>query len=238
MKHSVTLLGLAVAGASSLQAATITAGDPATGGIGYSFQVEMGGNDSGQFSSHVGAWSWEDQGVAPAGGEGWTHTSNWVALTLTQATVLTLTLERDATVPFAGSGNVGGFAAVDSMVPSFTLWQGWDNDLMPAAAAATLGYDPATAHDHHTYTNTGAVLWAEDLTYVTHTANSTLESITVAIPLAAGQYSLALGSEAPSLDSPPRQGYRASFLTTVPEPGSASLALLAVLAGFVRRRRA
>jgi MYXO-CTERM domain-containing protein len=237
-KRLLTLLA-ALAGGTSAHAATPIAGDPLEGGIAYAYQLTLGGSDSGQQSSHVGAWSWEDQGIAPAGGEGWTHTSNWFALTLTQDSVLTLTIERDPTVPFVGSGNVGGFAAVDSMFPSFTLWRNWDNDLMTPEAAADLGYpDPLAAHDHHVFANTGAVLWAEDLTYITHTANTTLESITASLPLTAGQYSVVIGSDAPSAESPPRQGYRALFSTSsIPEPGSAALAVLAALAGVARRRR-
>ncbi len=70
----------------------------------------------------MGAWSWEDEGIFTPGVDpavGWTHTSNWLALT--QATTLSLTVARDATVPFAGSGNILGMADTDSMFPSLTI---------------------------------------------------------------------------------------------------------------------
>lgn len=222
--------------ASPSEAFTYASGDPASGGIGYSGQVIIGLNDNGSFSDHTGAWSWEDQGIAPGGGEGWTHTSRWIALTVTNDTTLTLTMERDATVPYLGSGNVGGFAAVDHMFPSFTIWQNWDNDLMPAAVATSLGYDPLDANDHHTYLNTGNPIWAEDLSYLDHYGNATLTSITDSWNLTAGQYTIVFGSNSPSITSPPRQGFQATFSTT-PEPGRAAFLGLAGLAMIQRRRR-
>ena len=196
------------------QASTVTNADPAVGGIGYSWTIDASANDSGTFKDHTGAWSWEDQGIAPAGGEGWTHTSRWVALTLQIPTVLTITMSRDETVPYAGMGNVGGFAAVDHMYPSLTLWSGWDNDVMPADVAAALEYEPTTAHDHHTYANRGNVIWAEDIAYRDHIDNTTATTITRTWYLPAGNYTLALGSNSPSETSPPRQGFSFSFTTS------------------------
>jgi len=43
-----------------------------------------------------------------------------------------------------------------------TIYRGWDND----------------GDDHHTYNNRGNIDWAEDLTYVDHYDNSTLETFT------------------------------------------------------------
>jgi hypothetical protein len=145
-----------------------------------------------------------------------------VAVTLEEATVLTVTMARDAAVPFLGTGNVGGFAAVDHMFPSLTLWKNWDNDLMPANVATDLSYEPSTAHDHHTYANRGNVIWAEDLEYRDHIENSTEGTITRSWVLPAGQYTMALGSNSPSLTSPPRQGYQIEFKTApvlVGDPG-------------------
>ncbi len=200
-------------GTLSATAFNYVAGDPAAGGIGYQHQVTLDAQSAGSFKGHVGAWSWEDQGIAPAGGEGWTHTSRWVALTLQAPTVLTVTMSRDETVPYTGTGNVGGFAAVDHMFPSLTLWSNWDNDLMPADVATTLEYEPTTAHDHHTYANRGNVIWAEDLAYRDHIDNTTATTITRSWILPAGNYTIVLGSNSPSETSPPRQGFSFTFTT-------------------------
>lgn len=214
MKKALLLLLTA-----SCHAATISQSDPQAGGIGYTWTVIAGQNDSGSLSRHFGAWSWEDQTLGM--NTGWTHDSNWLALNLTDAAVLTLTLERDSAVPYAGAGNIGGFADTADMFPSFTFWQGWDND----------------DGNLHTYFNKGAVSWAEDLTYLDHYENSTLTSITRSYTLAAGSYTFALGSNASAMSLPPRQGYRFSFSTT-PEPSRMLLTMLGTAAVLLRRRRA
>ncbi|MFZ4763868.1 MAG: PEP-CTERM sorting domain-containing protein [Roseimicrobium sp.] len=223
---------------SSAHAFTFTVGDSLAGGIAYYGALQMGLNDSGNFSTHTGAWSWEDQSLFGVGEDpvGWTHTSRWIMFTLQEAATVSLTMERDAAVPYIGAGNVGGFADVALMFPSFTLWQGWDNDLMPAPVAVALGYVPAEADDHHAYNNDGNVDWAEDLAYLYHHGNSTQASISDTLNLAAGQYTFVLGSDAPSTTSPPRQGFRLS-LSTTPEPGRGFLMMLSGAALLLRRRR-
>jgi len=196
----------------------VITGDPQAGGIGYAYTLTAGAGETGTIKDHTGAWSWEDQGIAPGGGEGWTHTSKWVALNLKQPCTFSITMARDATVPYSGTGNVGGFAAVDHLFPSMTIYRGWDNDLMPAEVATQLSYlDPLTANDHHTYANRANVIWAEDLSYLDHIDNSTAETVTRSWTLPAGNYSLALGSNSPSDTSPPRQGFRFTFTTSAPQ---------------------
>jgi len=232
----LSLAGLALIITPSAMAA-ITAGDPNPGGIGYAFQANLGPNESASVQGHVGAWSWEDQSLFGVGEDpvGWTHTSNWYAVTLEADSLLTLTVARDSTVPIAG----GGFRPVDHMYPSFTLWSGWDNDAVPDAVALSLGYTAVDLpiQDHHTYDNNGPVVWAEDIGYLDSLANTTLESLTRSWSLPAGQYSIVIGSNAPSETSPPRQGYLATFTTApVPEP-AATLLSLAGLGLLCRRRR-
>jgi len=172
-----------------------------TGGVGYAFTVVAGADETGSFKSHVGAWSWEDnalfgnpgQGAQPVG---WTHTSNWVAAKLTEEVFFSLTLERDATVPWPSVDNPNRLADTSSMFPSLTLYRGWDND----------------GSDDHTYNNRGNVSWAEDIRYIDHVDNSTAETITRTWRLPAGDYSIAIGSNAPANNSA-RQGYKATFST-------------------------
>lgn len=232
-------LALTMALAAALpSSAAITAGDPNPGGIGYAFQASLGANETASQQSHVGAWSWEDQSLFGVGEDpvGWTHTSNWYSLTLAADSLFTLTVQRDATVPIAE----GGFRPVDAMYPSFSIWSGLDNDAVPDAVALSLGYAALDLpiQDHHTYDNNGPVIWAEDITYLDSLGNSTLESVSSTWNLPAGQYSVVIGSNAPSELSPPRQGYLATFTTSpVPEPATTGLAALAGLSLILRRRR-
>jgi len=180
---------------------TYVAGDPADGGITYQHQVTLNGESSSSFSGLVGAWSWEDDSL-PSPGLGWTHTSNWVALRLQRATNLTITMARDANVPDPTLENPDRKASTASLYPSLTIYRGWDND----------------GDEDHTYNNRSNIAWAEDLNYVDHYDNSTEETLTRTWFLPAGDYSLALGSNAPTTDTDD-QGYSISFAT---QPSSAT----------------
>jgi MYXO-CTERM domain-containing protein len=83
--------------------------------------------------------------------------------------------------------------------------------------------------------DTGSLDWATP-SYVAHIDNSTLNSVSLTLNLAAGDYTIAMGSNAPANDST-RQGYRADFSTSpVPEPGSLAFLALTALATLRRRR--
>ena len=155
--------------------ADVIQGDPAPGaGVPYFWTVVMGENESGFGISHVGAWSWEDQSLFDPGlGEppvGWTHTSNWVALTLLSPVTFTFRLERQAGVPWPSPTDPNRVASIDSMFPSFTLWANQDHD----------------GSDFHSYHNRGNVSWAEDLSYLDHLDNSTLTAVERTWTLPAG----------------------------------------------------
>ncbi len=192
------------------------AGRP-TEGVPYDWEVQMSSSDTTTFTRHVGAWSWEDNALFDPGDPsvGWTHTSDWLKLQLTADTKLTFRFEREANV-------AGANATSPSMFPSFTLWSGWD-------------VDGVQDHTYNNNNNSGPV-WAEDLTYMTHVDNSTETFVERTWDLQAGNYTFALGSNAPASD-PTRQGYRVT-LTTVPEPSAAMLAVLGLGAWTQRRRRA
>ena len=201
-------------------AAHVTTGDTNAGGVGYAFYVEFHNNNSTHsVTSHVGAWSWEDNALFNASnGEppvGWTHTSNWVALSLEAPANITIRLARQEGVAWPSAELPDRTASVTSMFPSFTLWSNWDND----------------DGDSHTYNNRGNVSWAEDLVYINHVDNSTEASIERTFTLAAGEYSFALGSNAPATDTN-RQGYSATF-TASPVPEPSTYALMAVGVAFL-----
>lgn len=227
---ALTLLSPALL--SSLSASTIISAP--TGGVAYNSGLSLTGADSGSVSGSVGQWSWQDPAVADANvpNGGWGHTSNWIAITLTEPAILQLTLSRNAAVPAIPSG----FFPVDNYFPAFTLWQNWDTDAAPLDF-----YDAAMAGqtgNYHVYPNTANVGWAEDLSYLDHYRNNGTEtSVTASWTLAAGNYTFAVGGLAPSSVGASRQGYEAAFSTSaIPEPGSLAFLALTGLATLRRRR--
>ncbi len=212
-----------------------------TGGIGYEWSVTLGAEDVAVTpdisGSHLGAWSWEDEDLFEEGEPtvGWTHTSQWASVTLTEASYLTIRLEANSSIPFTGTGNVGGFRPSDGFFPSFTLFAGVDQDDIPEAIAAMLGAEPGDG-EWHMYNNRGDIDWAEDLSFIGLKENDSESFAEATFYLEAGTYTLAMGGNAPSGESPPRQGFRATF-STVPEPSSTLLGIAAALLTFVRRRR-
>lgn len=201
MKRTLLIAGLGGLLASvPAVAATVSNTDPVPnvttpvrdGGVGYRWTVDMGGTDQADIEGVVGAWSW-DEDAFPLTARGWTHTSNWVALKLNEASVVTIRLARKENVPNP-AGGLGG----NILYPAFTLYRGWDGD----------------GADHHTYNNRGNVEWAEDLTYLTHAENDGVAtSVEVTLELPAGEYSIALGGNSPSTSREPVQGYGATIRT-------------------------
>lgn len=210
------------------QASTVNkASSLPTEGVPYRFTVEMSGNDSGVFSNHVGAWSWEDNSLFGTGQPpvGWTHTADWVSLTLTEGTYFTINVAQKAGVPWPSESDPNRTASIDSMFPSLTIWTGLDTD----------------GEQVHTFNNHGNVSWAEDITFLDYYDNSSAGSIQRTWFLPAGTYTIVLGSNSPaSEDSIYRQGYEATFTTsTVPEPSTVATLLsgLSALALVYARKR-
>jgi hypothetical protein len=122
---------LAFLAAGAAAAGTVTEGDVpgGTGGIPYTWQVDIAGDgDSAEVVDSAGSKSWADP-MNPGGGSnglagGWTHNSGWIHLELAEPVErLSITLGPNADVP----DGVGGFLAGD-LVPALSLWSGADND--------------------------------------------------------------------------------------------------------------
>ena len=181
-------------------------------GIPYGWDLTLGANSTAQtLPDHVGAWSWDEDGF-PATAKGWTHTSKWVKLNLTEPAVLTLNLASAAGVPWPSNEDPARLAGTN-LFPSFSLYRGWDTDagLMTNADGTTLDQD-------HTFNNRGNIAWAEDVTYLDHLDNSTAHEATRSWLLAAGEYTINLGGNSPATVAEGRQGYQATF-TTRPNSG-------------------
>lgn len=204
MKRTILAFGILSLAASVSQAAVAITPRPEEG-IPYDWSITLGATGSDSVSGHVGAWSWDEDGF-PLTARGWTHTSTWVMLTLTQATVLNLKLESKADVPWDSPSNPDplGMAGAN-LRPSFTLYSGTD-ELSP---------------QDHNFNNRGDIAWA-GVSYVDHTDDSLAAPAMDSWSLPAGTYTVNLGGNSPAVIAEGRQGYLATFTTSpVPEPSSA-----------------
>jgi hypothetical protein len=207
-------LSLGLAGTAA--ASTVTPGDPDPAGISYEWAVSIGGADDATLVRHVGARSWNEP-ANPPGLKGWTHTSDWAAITLTEPALLTIEITRTADVP-NGAGVAG-----DGLVPAFTIFANHEIE----------------GEEDHVYNNQGNSDWADEIDYLAHEANEgVLASVTRVFALSPGAYSLAIGSNPPAdLVISGRHGYTVSLRTAaVPEPGTALLIGAGVVGLVVRRR--
>jgi hypothetical protein len=226
MKKLTPLLALSAAALlhPGVDAATVMPGDPADGGILYRWMIDLNMIDSATIVRHVGAWSWEDESLfntATQNPVGWTHNSDWVALTLANPLRLTIRVESKEGVPNPTSQDPNALAGTN-LYPGLTLYRGWDND----------------GDDSHSYSNRGNVSWAEDVTYIAHVEPHGSHSVEQTWNLPAGLYTMVLGGNSISTVNEGRQGYQAIFTTAaVPEPGSAALLAFAASALACRRRR-
>jgi hypothetical protein len=192
-----------------LPAASVTLGDPVPnlypepdyitdGGIPYRWTVEMTGSDStgAAVARHVGAWSWDEDGN-PTTTRGWTHTSDWVALTLLSPAQLTVTLSAQSGISAPTQENATALAG-GNLYPGMSLYSGWDGD----------------GSDDHTYNNQGPVGWAEDITFLGFQGNDGSHAITQSWTLPAG------ATRSPSGGILPRLWPRAARGTSLSSPRS------------------
>ncbi len=160
---------------------------PPTGGISYTWVAFLGGKDQVQMEGSVGAWSWDDGGAFAPSGQGWTHTSNWVALSLNEESRLTVRLEKRA-----GS----------TLHPAITIYQGWQDsgeDSHIYANRSDISWAPDTKYLVH---------------FAEAPGNNAIEG-TILLP--AGKYSIALGGNSDAGGSPMApQAYTATLSSKVP----------------------
>ncbi len=193
---STVLMAVSLSGSPVAMAGTVTFGDPvpagptypgcledlggkptgADGGISYEWIVKMGGKDEVSFVNRVGAKSYNEP---PPDYEppytGWTHTSNWVALELTQRTKVKIKVERQEGVPMANSTPVT--VARNKLIPALSVYSGWDN----------------TSCEDHRYNTSGNVPWTT-VQYIGNQPNKHgKDEVGYQIVLDAGKYSIAIG---------------------------------------------
>ncbi|MEQ1861408.1 MAG: choice-of-anchor tandem repeat NxxGxxAF-containing protein [Chthoniobacteraceae bacterium] len=174
--------------------------EPGQTGVPYKWTVNLGQDDEVELVTHVGAWSWEDDSLFNAANNeppvGWTHTSVWAGITLSQPSHLTVLMEQQAGVSWPSVDNPTRTASTASMFPSFTIWQHWDED----------------GGQEHIYNNRGNVAWAEKLVFIGFVDNSTAPSVQRSFNLPAGKYTIVFGSNAAANDLD-RQGFKATLST-------------------------
>ncbi|MFO1461473.1 MAG: hypothetical protein U1G08_18980 [Verrucomicrobiota bacterium] len=219
-RHLLLSLGVAAAlGVGSVQAHEAERLEFSPIGIPYTWLIELEPNEvTATEPDLVGAWSWDEDGF-PATARGWTHTSAWVKLDLSEAVNLTLTLESLAGVSWPSAEDPARLAGTN-LFPSFTLYRGWDTD-----AGVLTNLDGTTLDQDHTYNNRGDIAWAEDVTYLDHVDNATEHRVTRTWTLPAGHYTVALGGNSPATVAEGSQGYRAVFGTTPPSTELTNAAL-------------
>jgi len=229
---------LCLSGPVAAMAAIVNPGaGPTSTGIPYTWGVTMNGNDTTDgsptpYQGIVGALSWSDPfNDGDPIGAGWTHTSNWTALGLTEAANLTVTLAETTTPSPSG------------LYPAFSLYAGQQTTDL-GSALGCCGW--------HVYNNAGNFDWStanptydsSSLNYIGNEANlGHLSSVTKVFSLEPGLYTLVFGGNARDVTGATLGfdiGYQAT-LTTAPVPVPAAVWLfgsgLAGLVGLARRRR-
>lgn len=207
-------------------AATVTQGDLGGGGVTYTWQIELSGpGDSAEVVRAVGSKAWADPSNPDLGSfglnAGWTHTSNWVYVSLAEAAEVAFSLAPNDAV----SNGEGGFFAGD-LVPAFSLWSGVDDD----------------GTDNHYYEQGQVPHWidAAGFAFLDHADegpgpfDGSVATLTLELP--AGEYTLALGGHDDITLGHPA-GYTFDVVAASEPTQALQLAAgLMVLAGLARLR--
>ncbi len=156
------------------------------GGISYEWSVNMSGDDHVGLVGHVGAKSWNEPPPAyEPPYTGWTHTSNWIALELTEPTKLEIKVERQEGVAFQATN--GMVTARNMLVPALSIYRNWDS----------------TSCEDHRYNNAGNIDWST-VQYIGNQKNRHAKSsISYEARLPAGQYTIAIGGSPKVLETYP-----------------------------------
>lgn len=102
---------------------------PSADGIPYRWWATMDAHEQVSFGYYVGARSWWEPTNPPAT-PGWTHNSNWVALTLTEDAWVTIWVGPDVPVPCAPPSEPAACDATgrtgSDLYPAISLYSGHD----------------------------------------------------------------------------------------------------------------
>lgn len=149
---------------------------PSSNGIPYRWKVNLGAREKVTFGGTVGAKSWWEPANPPAT-PGWTHTSNWVQLTLTASAYVTIQVGPNVPIPVVTPVLNGALAG---------------SDLLPAISIYS-GHDTTSAQDH-TFNPTGNGWWST-VQYID--SSSLIHPVTHVLTykrwLPAGKYTINIG---------------------------------------------
>lgn len=134
MNKLITILAASIVAFSGTASAegdlTATFGDPQEGGLGYEWTVKGSYGEVDILGSVGGKSAWEPKFEMPD--KGWTHTSDWIALELTEKVRLEVTVQRQAGFyelkvdrkdPTKQSYETAG----SELYPTLSVYEGWDS---------------------------------------------------------------------------------------------------------------
>ena len=126
----------------AVEAKPAVAAKAATGGIGYEWTVKIGNNDIAAFTGSVGAKSsYEPTFTAPE--FGWQHTSDYVALDLTEDANVTITVARQQGVTDASVDKATGAMVLkeagNALNPVIVLWRNWEESGVETGSFSPIG---------------------------------------------------------------------------------------------------
>lgn len=152
---------------------------PSPDGIPYRWKVNLGAREQVTFGGTVGAKSWWEPANPPAT-PGWTHTSNWVQLTLTTGAFVTVQVGPNVPMPQV-TPVFNGALAGGAFLPAISIYGGHDT---------TSGQD-------HTFNPTGNGWWST-VQYID--SSSRIHPATHVLSykrwLPAGNYTINIGGQA------------------------------------------